>query len=110
MRNNASSYVLHDKQEYKSLQNPKYSSYLQTTSPIRRLVDLLNNICIMNVQTCFKYDSDVSNVFYNSWIKRLDYINISSRAIRKIQYKCQILNQHEINKTKNPDKSYLIRV
>ena len=106
MRNNASSYVLHDKQEYKSLQNPKYSSYLQTTSPIRRLVDLLNNICIMNVQTCFKYDSNVSNIFYNSWINRLDYINISSRAIRKIQYKCQILNQHEINKTKNPNKSY----
>ena len=39
MRNNASSYVLHDKQEYKSLQNPKYSSYLQTTSPNLRLVD-----------------------------------------------------------------------
>ena len=106
MRNNASSYVLHDKQEYKSLQNPKYSSYLQTTSPIRRLVDLLNNICIMNVQKCFDYDSCCSKRFYDSWIHRLDYINISSRAIRKIQYKCQILNQHEINKTKDPDKSY----
>jgi hypothetical protein len=104
MRNNASSYVLHDQQEYVSLKHPNFDSYVQATSPIRRLVDLLNNICILDIQT--NINSTFSCNFYDSWVSRLDFINISSRAIRKIQYKCQILNEHEKNRIKYPNKIY----
>ena len=43
--------------------------------------------------------------FYNKWTSDdLDYINTSMRAIRKIQYKCQIVAQHEKNKLHNQIK------
>lgn len=36
--------------------------------------------------------SDDAELFYNKWINRLDYINTTMRAIRKVQNDCSILN------------------
>lgn len=74
--------------------------YLQITSPIRRLIDLLNMylICkhILKINV-----TENSDVFYDNWVKQLDYINITTRHIRKLQSKCKLLsifheNQHKI--------------
>jgi hypothetical protein len=35
--------------------------------------------------------SDEATQFYEKWIKQLDYINITMRAIRKIQHECTLL-------------------
>jgi hypothetical protein len=35
--------------------------------------------------------SDDATQFYEKWIKQLDYINITMRAIRKIQHECTLL-------------------
>ena len=66
-------------------------SYIHITSPIRRLVDLLNIIKFQqNTQLIIL--SDKSNEFYEQWIKQLDYINITMRAIRKVQNDCSLLD------------------
>ena len=64
--------------------------YAQFTSPIRRLVDILNIIQICfneNMIYFFKGDE-----FYEDWLEKIDYMNISMRHIRKIQLKCKLLD------------------
>lgn len=65
--------------------------YTHITSPIRRLVDLLNMIKIQE-SLGFIIISEDMNKFYNYWIDNLEYINTTMRAIRKIQIDCNILN------------------
>lgn len=77
-------------------------SYVHITSPIRRLVDLLN---LMNIQMNMKiYEySDTALCFYNKWIAKIDYINTTMRSIRKVQTECSLLelctNNPEIGST-----------
>ena len=81
--------------------------YLQITSPIRRLVDVLNNIALLDYLKIYNI-SDSAKEFYNHWTQKeqIEYINISSRTIRKIQSKCKIYNQYEINKNLNKEVKY----
>ena len=66
-------------------------AYIHITSPIRRLVDLLN---IIKFQQSFGLHklSDDAITFYDSWLRELDYINTTMRAIRKVQIDCNLLN------------------
>ena len=65
--------------------------YTHITSPIRRLVDLLNMIKIQESLGFLNLSEDM-NKFYDYWINNLDYINTAMRAIKKIQIDCNILN------------------
>lgn len=65
-------------------------AYLHITSPIRRLVDLLNMIQIqenLNIQSL----SQQAKEFYQEWTNRIDYINTSMRSIRKVQNECSLI-------------------
>lgn len=63
--------------------------YMHITSPIRRLVDLLN---MTQFQVCMGVKlTDHAVAFYNKWVERMDYINDQMRAIRKIQTQCSLL-------------------
>jgi len=66
-------------------------NYIHITSPIRRLIDLLN---IMKIQDKLNINqmSSSANIFYNYWINRIEYINTTMRSIRKIQIDCNVLN------------------
>jgi exoribonuclease R len=66
-------------------------AYIHITSPIRRLVDLLNMIKFQLVNGILP-PSEVSETFYNTWIGELDYINVTMRSIRKVQCDCSLLN------------------
>lgn len=75
-----------------------FDSYVHITSPIRRLVDLLNLIQFhMNSDNLLEL-SPVSEKFYTSWIKRIEYINITMRSIRKMQNNCNLLEMCTNNK------------
>ena len=89
--NSRAQYTMHNEAIYQSLMHKNIDSYLHITSPIRRLVDLLNmlKIQIQLGLACFGEDA---NDFYTIWINDLDYINKSMRAIRKVQNKCEILD------------------
>lgn len=65
-------------------------SYIHISSPIRRLVDLLNSIMLQINLNMFNFESGAIE-FYNKWLNRIEYINTTSRAIRKIQTDCTIL-------------------
>ena len=66
-------------------------AYIHITSPIRRVVDLLNMIQIqksMGIQIL----SENAYTFYDAWIKKIDYINTSMRSIKKVQSDCDFLH------------------
>ncbi len=107
IQNKASSYCLYDKQTYKSMMHQDIDIYLQISSPIRRLVDTLNNIVLLNCLGLIQLSNDADK-FYEKWTEtdNIEYINTSSRAIRKIQSKCQIYALHEENKKQNKNVIY----
>jgi exoribonuclease R len=66
-------------------------AYIHITSPIRRLVDLLNMIKFQQIMGFIKL-SEGSEKFYNKWLSDLEYINITMRSIRKVQCDCSLLD------------------
>ena len=107
IKNRGSSYCLYDKSSYKSSMHKDIDVYLQISSPIRRLVDVINNIALLNSLQLYPI-SDNGLAFYDYWTNedRLEYINVSTRAIRKIQSKCKIYTHYELNKQLNSHKTY----
>lgn len=71
--------------------------YAQITSPIRRLVDLLNQMmfmCVIGVPL-----STEASAFLEGWLHQMDYVNAAMRSIRKVQTDCEILYKC----TQNPE-------
>ena len=66
-------------------------AYVHITSPIRRIIDLLNIIQFQQNRGFIQL-SDAATAFYNRWISDLEYINTTMRSIRKIQNDCSLLN------------------
>ena len=66
-------------------------AYVHITSPIRRLVDLLNMIKIQKVLGIIQL-SENTDKFYNKWLGDIDYINVTMRSIRKVQCDCTLLD------------------
>jgi len=66
--------------------------YSHITSPIRRLVDLLNMIKFQKLKNLYNFNNKCDD-FYNNWINKLDYINTTMRAIKKIQNDCNLLDK-----------------
>jgi len=66
-------------------------AYIHITSPIRRLVDLLNMIKFQQTIGIIKF-SENTDKFYNKWLGDIEYINITMRSIRKIQCDCTLLD------------------
>jgi hypothetical protein len=66
-------------------------AYIHITSPIRRLVDLLNMIKFQQNHNMITISSDAID-FFNKWIGEIEYINITMRSIRKIQIDCSLLD------------------
>jgi len=66
-------------------------AYTHITSPIRRIVDLLNMIQFQ-INTQLITLSDDALKFYFTWISKIDYINSSMRSIRQLQNDCNLLN------------------
>jgi exoribonuclease R len=66
-------------------------AYIHITSPIRRLVDLLNMIKFQQTSGIHTFSENVDK-FYSKWIGDIDYINITMRSIRKVQCDCNLLD------------------
>ena len=68
-------------------------SYSQITSPIRRLVDLLNLMILSKHISLVDNISNDADIFVKNWLNELDYLNSSMRSIRKIQTDCDVLHR-----------------
>lgn len=66
-------------------------AYIHITSPIRRLVDLLNMIKFQQTTGLIQLSNNVDK-FYNKWLGDIDYINVTMRSIRKVQCDCTLLD------------------
>jgi len=66
-------------------------AYVHITSPIRRLVDLLNMIQFQKILHMVELSESI-NEFYDKWLNDLEYINTTMRSIRKIQIDCSLLD------------------
>ena len=62
------------------------SAYMHMTSPIRRLVDLLNQMLMFEHVL-----SPAAKTFVETWMGKLDYINTTMRSIRKVESTCQLI-------------------
>ena len=74
-------------------------SYIHITSPIRRLVDLLNQIEMMRHLGCITNLSHNATAFLLKWIQKIDYINTTTKSIRKTQTECELLQKCIIDTT-----------
>ena len=68
------------------------STYVQITSPIRRLVDVLNQIILFKNVLNYSISSE-AEIFLQKWTTKMDYINTSMKSIRKIQVDCELLTR-----------------
>jgi exoribonuclease R len=67
--------------------------YIHITSPIRRLVDLLNQIILLDQFSVVSLMSSDAKHFLDYWMTQMEYINTSMRYIRKIQTSCELLSR-----------------
>lgn len=86
-------YVLFDENSELGHDIMNIKSYTQITSPIRRLVDLLNMMILSDKLSLVRNLSSEAQLFLNNWLGELDYLNASMRSIRKIQTDCDVLNR-----------------
>jgi len=66
-------------------------SYTHITSPIRRLIDLLNILNLQDKLGICMYN-EKSKKFHDDWTNGLNYINRTMRSIRKVQNDCCLLD------------------
>jgi exoribonuclease R len=71
-------------------------AYIHITSPIRRIVDLLNMIKIQTNKLLIPFSHE-AETFYNTWSYKIDYINSSMRSIRQLQNDCNLLHMFYSN-------------
>lgn len=71
-------------------------TYVHITSPIRRIVDLVNLIVLQENKYLCMFSVN-AHTFVNTWLGRIDYINNTMSNIRNVQTKCNLL--HLIHKT-----------
>lgn len=69
-----------------------FDAYVHITSPIRRLIDLLNIMVLQDSLELLAFNEH-SNIFYKKWTEKssFDYINRTMRSIRKVQNDCRLL-------------------
>jgi exoribonuclease R len=77
-------------------------SYTHITSPIRRIVDLINLIELQRTMGLFSSSS--ATLFAEKWLEDIEYINNSSKAIKKVQQNCLLL--HTLTNTPQKDVVY----
>ena len=66
-------------------------AYIHITSPIRRIVDLLNIIQFQHSLNLITLSSDAIT-FLNKWTNEIEYINKNMKSIKKVQNDCNLLD------------------
>ena len=75
------------------------NTYAHITSPIRRLVDIVNQTLIIHRLGLSPSISKDALDFCEKWIAQIDYINTSMKSIRKLQMECELIHLCETDPT-----------
>lgn len=79
--------------------------YCHITSPIRRLVDIINQtefcLLIFEEKPCsemYHVENDKVTEFIDYWKNKIDYINYSTKQIKKTQNECELMTKCSENR------------
>ena len=97
-------YVAFD--DYLSHDLLQLDAYIHITSPIRRLVDLLNMIKLQEKLGIINVDGSMKQ-FHCEWMARLPYINKTMRSIRRVQNDCSLLHYCVSKREKEDAEGYI---
>jgi exoribonuclease R len=91
--NTSGQYVLYEEGIQINHEIMDTQSYIHITSPIRRLVDLLNQMMMFIDLKLIGQISPSAKSFMDNWTGQMEYLNTSMRSIRKIQTDCFVLHR-----------------
>jgi exoribonuclease R len=92
MWNNVSgSYQLYDAKSDLNHAMMENRKYVQITSPIRRLVDVLNQLMFCTLVQTHPF-SDEAYTFLHKWTTNMNMLNTSMKSIRKLQGECEMVH------------------
>jgi exoribonuclease R len=66
-------------------------SYIHITSPIRRLVDIVNMILFQQEMKLFIYSKSALQ-FVDKWLNQINIINEKNKIIKRVQNKCNMIH------------------
>jgi hypothetical protein len=92
-------YVVFDENKIMKHVTMNMGNYIHITSPIRRLVDLLNQIEVMRRLNLVTQLSTEVEGFISGWMGEMDYINVTMRSIRKVQTSCELMHRCHTDET-----------
>ena len=92
-------YVLYDKGTVLRHDMMDVEEYVHITSPIRRMVDLLNQIILASSEQLVTGRSIKVTHFLDKWLGNINGLNKDMKTIRKVQTDCQLLERC----TNNPE-------
>tara|TARA_B110000483_G_C18205652_1_gene547477 strand:+ start:6601 stop:8229 length:1629 start_codon:yes stop_codon:yes gene_type:complete len=84
------SYKLYNENNTHELIGKGIDYYAQTTSPIRRIIDLINIILLQKYNNICNVSGEIDE-FVATWLLRIDNINNNMKAIRRVEHDCIIL-------------------
>jgi len=84
-------YVLYDKDIVLRHDMMDVGEYVHVTSPIRRMVDLLNQIILASSERLVRGCSTNATHFLGKWLENINGLNTDMKTIRKVQTDCQLL-------------------
>ena len=87
-----------------------YDVYTHITSPIRRLVDVINMTLLQDKLGLIRYKNDEAIQFCKLWSSKMkvDFINTSTKSIKKVQNNCLLLTLYLKNKESKKKQHYVI--
>ena len=91
-KNVSGNYANCENQKGHALVGDGLDCYLQITSPIRRLVDLINMVELQSIISNYR-PSLPTQEFVNKWMHQLPFINEKMKAIQKVQNDCALLDK-----------------
>lgn len=91
MNSTSGTYVLWSESSHLRHDMLSLDAYVHITSPIRRLVDLLNMIQLQTRLEMVVFSED-AHAFYDAWIHKIETVNKETKSIRKIQNECDMLH------------------
>lgn len=106
---NGANYRIQSKENTKQNMGHKIlnlESYVHITSPIRRVVDILNIIALQKKLKI--YESEESFKFYQEQVSNIDEINKKFKSIKKVQNECELLRLSLSNNSKKMYKGYVV--
>ena len=99
------SYELYDIQEGHQLIGDGLTAYSQITSPIRRIVDLINMIYLQTCLNLITFDN-LALEFIKKWIENITVINNDMKKIKKIQNDCHLVSNCIFENNTNINNTY----